>query len=230
MNAIADKPQIKIFTHKLANNISTLLRMHGITENELAKALNIPYNTVRRLTTGSTTDPRISTLNIIANYFNVGLDELIETNNQTSPGLNWLPVFDASKSLTGKMDIKGFAEKNDKTHHEDAIGLTVDQSFSCKTLNIGSIVIITKKHTAKNGSAVLYKQNNMHKIAIWSNNKVAPLDDILTSSSIDQVTILGVLLKIETEFKTAESFIKKKIEVIGKVNLLDLFSGTICAC
>lgn len=66
-----------IDTFNLASNLSDLMRKHGLSESELARALDIPYNTIRRITSRFTTDPRMSTLKLIANYFNIGLDALI---------------------------------------------------------------------------------------------------------------------------------------------------------
>jgi transcriptional regulator with XRE-family HTH domain len=57
--------------------------------------------TIRRLLSGETTDPRISTLKLIADYFGVSIDSLIEKGNLAAssnfgkarplfvPKLNW---------------------------------------------------------------------------------------------------------------------------------------------
>lgn len=63
--------------NNLSRNILTLIKRSNISEVELAKALEIPYNTVHRLINGTTTDPKISTLKMIADYFNINLDSLI---------------------------------------------------------------------------------------------------------------------------------------------------------
>lgn len=61
----------------LSNNLSSLLKKHNISESDLARTLNLPYNTIHRLVTGHTIDPRISTLKAIAGYFKVKLDALL---------------------------------------------------------------------------------------------------------------------------------------------------------
>ena len=53
---------------------------HSVSESDLARALNLPYNTIHRLISGYTADPRISTLKLIASYFNVNLDTLLNEN------------------------------------------------------------------------------------------------------------------------------------------------------
>ncbi len=83
----------------VSKNISNLLEKRNMSESDLARVLNLPYNTIHRLINGSTTDPRISTLKSIANYFSISLDDLISNqlidtpnkqNKQRSiPLLNW---------------------------------------------------------------------------------------------------------------------------------------------
>lgn len=58
----------------------------NISESDLARALNLPYNTIHRLLNGDTTDPRISTLKLIASYFKVSLDYLFASNNSYTQG------------------------------------------------------------------------------------------------------------------------------------------------
>lgn len=61
----------------LPNNILHLMQKRKISESELARAIMLPYNTVKRITTGETTDPKISTLSLIADFFGVGIDTLL---------------------------------------------------------------------------------------------------------------------------------------------------------
>ena len=66
----------------LAHNLQALLKKHNINANQLAHILNIPMMTVWRLSTGETRDPRISTLQIIANYFGVSVDALMASSDK----------------------------------------------------------------------------------------------------------------------------------------------------
>lgn len=69
----------------LSINLSALMKHNNISESDLARALNVPYNTIHRLVNGHTTDPRLSTLKLIATYFNVGLDTLLTSNENKIP-------------------------------------------------------------------------------------------------------------------------------------------------
>lgn len=62
----------------IAQNLGILLEQHNLNANQLAQLINIPMMTVRRLLSGETEDPRISTLKLIADYFNISVDLLIE--------------------------------------------------------------------------------------------------------------------------------------------------------
>lgn len=88
--------------NQLADNLRALMKERDTSESGLAKHLNLPLMTIRRLTSGETVDPRISTLKLIADHFNVPIGYLIQDEhtprmamllNQTQPHfipiLNW---------------------------------------------------------------------------------------------------------------------------------------------
>lgn len=65
----------------IAGNLEQLIKLRNTTDNKIAQDLNIPPITIKRLLSGETTDPRISTLKSISDYFNVSIDTLIEPNS-----------------------------------------------------------------------------------------------------------------------------------------------------
>lgn len=105
---------------KIAKNMRFLLDEYHVTENEIAQSLNIPVMTIRRLVSGETTDPRVSTLKLIANYFHISVDSLIEDNSLKSmafmrkatpqfiPILTW-DIVTSSKSVND-IDLKKWQE------------------------------------------------------------------------------------------------------------------------
>ena len=81
----------------IAKNLTQLMLKKKLSMVELAKALDLPVMTVRRLVLGETKDPRISTLQQLASYFDVSLDSLLDetesaTNEQPTLPTCWLPV------------------------------------------------------------------------------------------------------------------------------------------
>lgn len=80
MSEISKKNEFHVDQKSIASNLASLLAKEKITPAQLAFNLNIPVMTIRRLLSGETEDPRISTLKIIAEYFNISVDALIEND------------------------------------------------------------------------------------------------------------------------------------------------------
>jgi len=62
---------------EISNILSYLIKQTRISEAELARKIDVPRATINRLVSGRTPDPRASTLNAIAAYFNVSVDQLL---------------------------------------------------------------------------------------------------------------------------------------------------------
>lgn len=74
---IQNKSEKSPVESKLAANLSALLSQHHVSIDTVAKQLNMPPMTLRRLATGNTINPRILTLQLIADYFDVSIDSLL---------------------------------------------------------------------------------------------------------------------------------------------------------
>ena len=61
----------------ISSILTKLLHLNDVSESELSRVINIPRATINRLTSGKTPDPRASTLQAIANYFNISIDQLL---------------------------------------------------------------------------------------------------------------------------------------------------------
>jgi transcriptional regulator with XRE-family HTH domain len=98
-NAVYEIDQLE--STQLAKNLNFLIKKAQLSEGDFARALDLPLTTIRRLTSGETGDPRISTLKIIADYFGITVDSLLEEQDDISvncmaknkpiflPILNW---------------------------------------------------------------------------------------------------------------------------------------------
>jgi SOS-response transcriptional repressor LexA len=62
---------------EISNILNYLIKQAHISEAALARKINVPRATINRLVSGRTPDPRASTLNAIAGYFNVSVDQLL---------------------------------------------------------------------------------------------------------------------------------------------------------
>lgn len=90
---------------RIKNSLEILTEMHGISESELCRVTNVSQATLWRLLNGDT-DPRASTLNAIATYFNISVDQLLgnqpitkATSNAATTQNNaaYLPIFSLEK-------------------------------------------------------------------------------------------------------------------------------------
>ncbi len=80
MKPITELKITKSQIQKLADNLQSLMKIKNVSESDISEKLNVPIMTVRRIVSGETIDPRISTLKLLADYFDVPVDSLIEDN------------------------------------------------------------------------------------------------------------------------------------------------------
>ncbi len=99
----------------LVHNIKRLMTAKGLNEATLAKRTSIPQPTLHKILSGKTADPRVSTLKLISEFFNISLDAVIYTppheqfdlaingvRRQTKhiPVISWQQCVDAANFLT----------------------------------------------------------------------------------------------------------------------------------
>lgn len=172
MNTIVRIETKKNNINEIAKNICLLLNAHRITESEVAQSLNIPVMTIRRLASGETTDPRISTLKLIADYFNISVDSLIEDNTSKSMSLmnkatpKFVPLLDWNTITTIKsikdVDLKTWKEwypivlREQTILSDDAFALESRPSMQPQ-FPAGTLFIIDPNEIPNDGDMVLIK-------------------------------------------------------------------------
>jgi len=62
----------------IAKNIKKYRSKLGISQDKLSKLANITLHTLTKIESGATSDPRIETVNRIANALGVSLDDLVK--------------------------------------------------------------------------------------------------------------------------------------------------------
>jgi len=65
---------------ELSHNLNFLMEEKGISASNLARAINLPLSSIKKIRNGSTPNPTIATIWPIANYFNVSIEEMIFKN------------------------------------------------------------------------------------------------------------------------------------------------------
>jgi transcriptional regulator with XRE-family HTH domain len=172
-----DEYQLK----KIAKNLRMLLTEHCISENDVAQSLNIPVMTVRRLASGETSDPRISTLKLIADYFNISVDSLIGDNNSKSIALmskstpRFIPVLDwkiaTSMNSLNDIDLTSWNDWHPLILGEqlslsnDAFALESRPSMQPR-FPFGTLFIIDPNEIPNDGDIVLIKMKTNRDLSL----------------------------------------------------------------
>lgn len=165
----------------LAENLCTLLKNHNLNATSLAQKLDIPMMTIRRLLSGETTDPRISTLKLIADHFHISIDDLITTGN--SPAFQSLkrtkahlvPILDwetAEKmvsfeglNLSQWKEWQSISLSEEETISESAFALESRPSMYPRFPQ-GTIFIVDPHVTATDGDIVLVKIKKNNELTL----------------------------------------------------------------
>lgn len=63
--------------NKIKENVSYLRNSNNLSRRQFSYRVKVPYTVVERLEKGITKDPQISTVQKIAEYFQLSLDELV---------------------------------------------------------------------------------------------------------------------------------------------------------
>ncbi|MDR2647238.1 MAG: helix-turn-helix transcriptional regulator [Oscillospiraceae bacterium] len=75
-----------------------------INNEQLSKATGVPKSTIDKITAGTTTDPKLSTLTALANYFGCTIDDLSDIQQKTPT-----PECEGWDSVDGRQLLADFA-------------------------------------------------------------------------------------------------------------------------
>ncbi len=177
---VAENSDLQDKHQNIAENLNTLIRSNGLNANQLAQILGIPMMTIRRLLSGETTDPRISTLKLISNYFGVTIDSLIEKGNLTANNLGKTrPIFVPKLSWETAGNIGSLSEINLSTWKDwQSISLNEKEKISTCAFALesrpsmfprfpqGTIFIFDSEVTPKDGDIVLIKLTKNNELTL----------------------------------------------------------------
>jgi transcriptional regulator with XRE-family HTH domain len=164
------KESQKNTSNLLSNNLSMLLKQHNLNISQISQLLDIPVMTIRRLLSGETEDPRISTLKLIADYFHVSVDFLIGEDSKSFlmaekkvksyliPKISWdsLSEINHPDLLKQSTEWESISLNNDEAISTNAFALESKPSMHPRFPR-GTAFIIDPETTAKDGDIVLIK-------------------------------------------------------------------------
>ena len=165
----------------ITDTLSDLLRKNNLSSNQLANILGMPPMTIRRLLSGETEDPRLSTLKIISDYFGVSIDVLAGDNSQKL----LMPSKKVASYLVPRINwdclstIKNINEVDFNTFNEwQSVSLNEQDTISKSTFALeskpsmyprfpsGSIFIIDPKIIPTDGDIVLIKIKSSNSVTL----------------------------------------------------------------
>ncbi|MDN8588775.1 helix-turn-helix transcriptional regulator [Paenibacillus sp. 11B] len=95
----------------IAETVSKLMESEGLSKYKLAKESGVPYTTLIKILDGTTKNPQIESLQSIAKYFNVDVDDLIDSgsSNEAKVEKPELPNWATKKDIA---DFKQMLEED----------------------------------------------------------------------------------------------------------------------
>lgn len=192
--------------------LSSLLRNSKVSEAELSRLIGIPRATINRITSGRTPDPRASTLQAIAEYFNVSVDQLMG-KQPIKPGEDQtqytnIPIIQWEKCKQWEIEVKNFKKNAEKTILVEAeacngkFALNVHGEAMWPQFQENDLLIIDPERKAKNRDFVLANMTSSGEIVfrqLISDGKhrlLKPINTIFPTIKLnDDDKILGVIIQ-----------------------------------
>ncbi|MFN7096476.1 MAG: helix-turn-helix domain-containing protein [Gammaproteobacteria bacterium] len=110
----------------LIETIIALMKAKHLNETQLAKGCNLHQPTIHRLLSGETTDPRLSTLLQIADYFDISLNELIgkKASSEKGTSIKRIPIISWKEAIHGNDFVSALNLNNWKNWSATEIDLS----------------------------------------------------------------------------------------------------------
>lgn len=149
--------------NKLGSNLKLLLQKAHLSENELARRTGISQQIINRILSGENKNPKIATLNPIANYFMISISQLIGDEffdkevslNILHRGWREIPLIDFNNILGSALN-ELILESNSKViadidYSENIFALKMNDDSMEPKFSKGSILIFDSKREVLTG-------------------------------------------------------------------------------
>lgn len=197
----------------ISEKINLLLKQEGISGMELARKLQMPPSTIKKIRSKEITNPTIATLAQIANYFSVTIEYLLskstpysESQDFVQPALN-LPMINWRKIA---IQNKSLSINNEQNELANNFALTIEPS-KYKIFPLGGTLIIDPNTVANHLDYVIVKRNG-YKISIKqfiiekSEYFLKSIQSQKHIHKIDNYHIIGVVINYIKQLRNKPSF------------------------
>lgn len=147
----------------LIKNLRQLALSKKISDAELCRQTKIPPATLNKILSGKTTDPRISTLQILANYFDVSLDALLHDTPVSGQKTQSIPIISWGDCIKEKKFLEELSPSNwvnwltiEYCGPNNIYGLTSKPSMEPRFPK-GTIFIVNAETKLRDGDFVVVK-------------------------------------------------------------------------
>lgn len=221
-------PNGTITLNDLSSVLNQLLAAKKIKPMELARQTNVPQPTIQRIVAGTTTKPHPSSLEPIAKYFSINMDQLLGLepipwleNIQKRIQARGIPLVDWSQ-VTSWLDTFRSNSSNkpdsnvvisDANVGKKAFGLVIKDSSMEPLFSIGTKIIIDPEKEVKDRCFVVAKLHESKEatfrqlIIDGSNYFLKPLSQELREMQITKLhsddKICGILVQAKRDFDEA---------------------------
>jgi SOS-response transcriptional repressor LexA len=185
--------------------------MHAnqVTEAEVSRQTHIPQPTIHKILSGKTTDPRVSTLRALADFFKISIDELvtgIRTKRQAAethsiPVISWSECIEAEKFIATLNPSTWSKWVVTEPLRETCFAVMSKPSMEPR-FAIGSILVIDPGMEAVDGDIVLVHYVNTPEATLRKISIDGPLvllanlyGDTSPQTMASDITIKGVLIR-----------------------------------
>ncbi len=164
----------------LGDNLRKLLDNNHLNITQAAAKLSLPIMTIRRLLSGETADPRLSTLTIITDYFKISIDQLVAgiqvfhsqqqyTKPQFVPILDWQTASKINSihelALNAWPHWQSISNNQQDLLSENVFALETKPSLYSRFPK-GALFIIDPNATATDGDIVLVKIKDNNEMTL----------------------------------------------------------------
>lgn len=199
---------------KLSSNLRLLMRELGLSSNELARQIDIPASSIKRILNIENSNPTLATLLPIAKHFSITIGQLIGEDllQQKCTGVadrlnvtkvKMIPIVSWNK-ISIPSEIKNENTNfiaTERSLSDDAFALIIEEEIAGR-FSKGTILLIEPHASPQNNDIILVKKSNQQNFSL----KLAMFEDgemFLKSISIgdhiirknNEHQILGVIME-----------------------------------
>lgn len=192
----------------LPDQLRKLMRKYNLSESSLSRQVSIPQPVISRLLSGSTANPRASTLLALAKRFNVSIEALMGEQNLPDDvdmdDFAHLYLYDDADLLAKNTPTRMIVSH---TRDKDAFAYEVSGNLMNPVINKGNHLIVCRNIVPQHNDFALYIQSGhvfLRQLVVLENNTLhayIPSAPHICEPLNEDITLLGVVIEIHQKVR-----------------------------